>query len=437
MLTRTFVFNSSTAASESTYDLIVGFQPKAMIFVHGTGNSVADILSTSNALKATFGFYANGKQISISRGTDSDIVTGDDKAARVLVSTASVVTCLDAFTPNPEMLHTISDVSVWPSDGFRLGVVTNSGNSARFSTWCMGGSSIQNADIVSFQLRTTPGAQSINVGFRPTCIFLIGAENTSNIIGDGGQNMFFSWATAATTGSQFLWSSACDGAADNPTRRHSGSVYLSPIDCIAHANAWSGSNFVRANFTQFTDTGFDINVLKTNGLAYYVHCLAIKGGSYKSGYLYTNTSAGQFTSQTGIGFQPKGAIFLSNMSQTSSIDSIPTAQNNYMLSFGMSGSGISPPSGSHAKALLVTQSYAIEHDNVYIRINSSSNALAGLMKIDSFDTDGFTPNMVQADISPSYVGYLAFGDDSPQSSYVRTGTSTFIKTSPTSRFRFG
>lgn len=136
--------------------------------------------------------------------------------------------------------------------------------------------------------------------------------------------------------------------------------------------------------------------------------MCIKGGNWLIGDGLTQTDTVTDIVETGFGFAPTGAMFVSHCNTKSTAD---TAQNHASLSIGAMDSA----SSRGAQAAYMENgtadsecTTAVEHDAVYINI-SNADAVQGLMDVKSVDSDGFTLIMDDADPSQNYFWYVAAG----------------------------
>lgn len=163
----------------------------------------------------------------------------------------------------------------------------------------------------------------------------------------------------------------------------------------------------RADFVSFLSNGFRINWAES-ATARRVHWVALKGGSYIVGNLLTQTDTVTDIAETGFGFQPSGALFVSHGQAESTSD---TAQDHDRLSIGAFDSTSSRVAmGTLDEDNLGDSEVTTAHefDEVYVSISTAS-AIQGLMDIKSVESDGLTMIMDDADPAQAFVWYMAVG----------------------------
>ena len=205
----------------------------------------------------------------------------------------------------------------------------------------------------------------------------------------------------ATTGAA-VWA----GGANSGAGAAQAVSYCRSGECIARLDTTAVALDDRAEFSSFDANGFTINWLarSTAGRVFYV---ALKGVDVVVGSLLTQTDTSTPIAESGFGFAPAAAFFVSAARAESTAD---TPSNHDQVSIGAAVSASSRSAiatRDQDAALDMIVSSASEFDAVYANIDAS--AVTGLMDISSFDADGFTGIMDDADPAQAFVWYVAFG----------------------------
>lgn len=185
--------------------------------------------------------------------------------------------------------------------------------------------------------------------------------------------------------------------------------YCKSAECVVSWPTLTSLN--RAEFTQFTSDGLDINWVDKDALAKYVFYLVLKGGRYAVGDLLTqtDTTTDIVESSVGVG-TPKAVMFVSHCTTQSTAD---TPQTHDEWSMGAATSTTARASVSvidedgTANSEIAT---GISYDEVYQNL-STADAVEGEMDLKSMDSDGFTCIMDDADPAQAFVWYVAIGDN--------------------------
>jgi hypothetical protein len=269
------------------------------------------------------------------------------------------------------------------------------------------------------------GNQDIaTVGFQPDAVLLFSAM----IVNDPptttlNSKMMVGFATGAGNPNDVVWDAHSeDGVTPTNTK-----TYNRAGESIAIHGASAESPNGRAEVDAWLPNGFSLNwneVFTSNQED--VHYLALKGGSYVVGDLLTLATTGTIA-ETGFGFSPKAALFLSQNKAQSTVD---TGQPHDELSIG----AFSSTTDRGAQCVIDEDNVgtsdvgtAVDHDEVYCNLDTNT-AIEGLMGIQSVDSGGFTLVMDDPDPVASFVGYVAFGADITYPGYmptVSTDTSNY------------
>ena len=180
-------------------------------------------------------------------------------------------------------------------------------------------------------------------------------------------------------------------------------------ECVAILNGTVTAIVSRATFVQFNADGFRLNWTEVSGVASNVFYIAIAGGSWLVGDLLTQTDTVTAITESGFGFQPAGAMFISACAAEDASD---TLHANDQWTCGAFASATERGTQGMLDEDNVADSEvstAVEFDELYVNISTAST-VQGLMDVQSVDGDGFTNIMDGADSSQSFVWYLTGGN---------------------------
>lgn len=294
------------------------------------------------------------------------------------------------------------DLASFDANGFTAVVDTQFGASMRFHYLALGGADITNVFLGSTSKPTATGDQAITgVGFQGDLVLFLGSGfDPENSIDTDCQVCI---GAADGTNQAVLWGSSddADSAGDSQT-------YCNDVNCLA-AGGTNGNLDSRATFSSFDADGFTINWTAagatTNPFAY----LVIKGGRHRVGSFLTQTDTSTPITATGLSIgTPVGAMFFSG---NAAEDAAGTQRNSERISIGAASSpSARGAQGSHDEnGVLDTEiQTAIEHDAIYVNVDSAA-AVQGLMDLTSFDSDGWSAIMDDADPSQAFGWFVAFG----------------------------
>ncbi len=372
----------------------VGFLPKVVIWWWNYETSATDSAG-SNHMAIGVGFSAGAGSDAVIHGTAEDNQSTSDSLCVRLADS-----CIRSYTAGASTSEGVADLASFDADGFTLDITTTFTADLRIGFLALGGSDITNVATGSVALSATGAVNVTDPGFEPDGVFIIGGSDSNGV--DGG--MYTSVGAATGASNEFA---VANNSEAGRTGSETGS-YGYGGECFALFHE-AGSTIVRnrAEFTQFTANGFDINVLE-HGIAAYFEYLVIKGASFAVGDILTRTD-GNDIAVSGLGFDPGAVMFVSHCQAESTQD---TAQTDSMFSIGAASAinervahGTSDQNGSNPSECMSI----IEHDAVYVKPDLA-DGIAAIMDIKSFDTGGFT--CVMDDTEPSagsFVGYVAVG----------------------------
>lgn len=392
-------FSAGVGALASTQTITVGFEPKVVLFWWSGRTETTDAAGVASHFRG-FG-VATGTasrrvtmSVSITGGAASD-AGNHHRADAVIMSTTASGSTMDGAI----------DLDAFLATGFRLIVDDVMPRDTRVHYLALGGTDITNATTGQFQEPAATGTVDYTtVGFQPdVVIFLATRGQSAPPSGGGDSNQMIGVAVGTGATDQAIWLGGANDASATPQAVD----YCRLGDCVANLNSAVTAVDARASFSSFLSNGFQLNwALRTTALRYF-HFLAIKGGRWKVGSLTTSTGTSNFT-ETGVGFLPQAALFVSHCN-TESVAA--TNQNPDQLSLGAATSATergaigvldeNAPASGNAEV-----ETAQEHDEVYVNLDATG-AVQGLMDLVSFDSDGMTLVMDDADPTSRFVWYLA------------------------------
>jgi hypothetical protein len=244
------------------------------------------------------------------------------------------------------------------------------------------------------------------VGFQPDALVLFSAMISADppgLVADSKASVGL--AAGAGNPVDIVWSGGSDDGVSpsqtQSTHRTGESIHLYGAS-ISSLNG-------RAEVDGWLSNGFSLswNAVSAS-VTRRIHYLAIKGGNYAVGDFTTSTVLDTDIVETGFGFSPKGALFISHNKAQSGLNAVQADDERSMGAF-------SSATARHAQCVVDVDAgattvvgTAVEHDEVYCNL-STATAIEGLVDIQSVDSDGFTLNQDDPDPAASFVGYIAFG----------------------------
>ena len=393
---------ASTATAGTTQAITCGFQPKAIIFWL-CGNAGTTDTVTNATVRYGMG-VATGTADRRSVGSLSVHGAATIDGGRIIRADACVAVSL-----NTSAVDGLLDINSMDANGFTVVVDDQFSVNLRISYFAIGGDSITNAATGTFTCPITTGNFDItSLAFQPDFVLLLSNSLTSDAPATSASRDFFT-VGAAVSSTQRGVVTVGEGPENNQTSQVKSYAYDG--EALAVIADTPTSLNTRADFVSFLSNGFRLNFLKSgSGLTYRVPFLAIKGGSWRVDNLLTQTDTTTAIVENGFGFTPKGAMLFSHNMAKSTQD---TVQANGRLSIG----AFTDASNRVAQAMLqedglatMDTTQAIEHDEVYINLNTNVT-VQGLMDVQSVDSgSGFTFIMDDADPSQAFVWYFAVGD---------------------------
>lgn len=401
-------FPSATTAG-NTFDVTtIGFQPKAyLLFWNGRTEAV----DTVGLLDCQLGIGA--------------AVSASSRAATNSFYDQGTTTCVGGTVENTDgVLKTCAATGVengridhdsFLSNGIRFIVDDQLVTDLRVLIVAFGGDDITNAVVLHIPTPIATGDEDYTgAGFDPgddSVCFFFGQHGVQSIDNLHEDPIGIEFGAARTKTGSIQQYATCINSDDDSATMDTDSYSRAGacIDGIDQAGA--AATDVRATFVQSITDGIRLNFTGVKAETRRQFVLIIKGGQWHLGDLLTQTDTTTDIVESGFGFSPRGALFISHCLAQSTLD---TTQAGSEFSVGACTStsdeialGINDENGT---GNMETEA-AIEHDACYVNLSTAA-AVEGLMRAQSFpDSDGFTMRMDDADPAQAFVWYVAAGDN--------------------------
>lgn len=394
ILSKQGTFQLSTAAATNTQVISgVGFLPKAVLFWWEGTTSTGDA-SANGDTNLGFGVAIStssrrclGNYMDDAAGSAEGRIMRDDSCIVILSNTTTV--------------EGLMDVSSMDADGFTL-IIDDAFASAWTVHYLALGGGLTSASLLSMLEPAATGNQTYTgAGFAPDFMMILSTGNVSlnTVQAAAGQMVVGAAMSSANRGVVSLQINYTGGVGQSLGYGYDG-------ECLARTGA--PSPLARADFVSFGTDGLTLNWLERVDSTRNYFILCLKGGAYSlDTNLVTSTSTTAFA-RTGYGFKPTGALYVSHVTTKSTQD---TMQSPGIFSIG----GASGPSNRSSIGIFQTNggtpsdiSHWSELDELYSNYNVTPS-VQGLMDLQSFDADGQTLIMDDADPSAMWVMSIAFG----------------------------
>jgi hypothetical protein len=400
-------FSWATAdTAGTTYDVTLGFQPKCVV-LFTTGDD-----STTDSVGVGHGAIWHGFGTSSTNRVAVGHRIGQN-AGNMLLSVRQTNTGI-ACHPSPTAADSgrldIASEANWPSDGIRFVVDTQlasvQGTFVRIGVLAFGGSDITAQNAGSFQEAGATGNTTIahGLGTTPTgALFASVGFGTApgDDVSSATQGSICLGAFDGTN-SWVVFAGGDDAAADSDTKS-----YAKAGEVLALAPEPAATLDGRASGVSFDATNITIDWLERASTRYCFY-LAWAGGQFKVSNTTTRTDTTGFNGPT-AGFVPTLAMFASACRAESTAD---TPTDHGQLSFGAATSasnrfavGLSDRDASATSVVVL----AVETDEVYANVSTSSSAVQGAMDVTDMTVDPMQLVMDVADPSASFVGVAMWG----------------------------
>lgn len=371
-----------------------GFQPKALFTFAGLQTSDGAATDAQWSLGVSDGTNTR------SAGWNSDHNTASSDVTRYFSSTEQ----LRLMTAGSITANVTSTLTSLDATGFTQNWTTLTTTSPKYNYLALGGSDLSNAKVGSFSANVSTGNQSVTgLGFQPDIVFLFVTLQTA--AGSSNNNSQYCFGVMHSSGQWVMGGKAQQNQATMNTSRFFQNDRCAIVQAtVANTYVWE------ASYVSMDSDGFTINIVTTDGSAFLIGYLAIKGGQWKVGTDTQKTSTGT-KDITGIGFTPSGAIFGSVCGTTTA-----GANDHYRMSFGVStgtsnntalfagdqdaaANAIASTIMSSTKCLVMgTENGATPTTNAEAAVSAMSNGT-------------LTLNWTTADATARVFGYVIWGDN--------------------------
>ena len=405
MAVSTFVgaFNIGVGIAGTTVDVTPSgctISGTSIIFLWTAGRSNGiDASGRGNRLKS-FGWA-----ISTSDRRAQASQSQDAAAAATGGSAMSDAACLLSITTGTTP-DGAADFDSWLSNGARLIIDDQFNINLRVHYWLITG--LDNAESVTWQDTSSTGDKVITTGlsFQPTAeVFIATVVDGAPPSGRAGNEMIgIGFAVASGAGNQATYT----GGNDEGSANGDADSYCLDDECLASMTAGGGTTLgSRWTFVSQNSNGFTLNQTIIPATLCYNFGVALKGGSWAVKSVTTQTDTTTDINTSSLGFTPAGA-FLISACKAEHTAGTPTIHDSW--SWGATdGTNRGAQAGMDEDGVANMEvTTAIEHDEVYASINTSS-VVEGLMDLKTW-ADPITFIMDDADPSAKFVSMLVVGN---------------------------
>jgi hypothetical protein len=394
-----FDWTNATALAGTIAVTGTGFQPKAAIVWATAPNGGTDAVS-GGVLYGSLGFASGATE----RGC-VNWVAGDATSSHPTQHGGHATAIVRLTHTNGVDLGRL-DLQSFDADGatFVVDQLLNSVGNCRVMVMFLGGADLTNAKFLELSSAGSPGTQDLTgFGFNPECCLFLFQQD--NLLG------------SSVTSHALVTLGACDSNGDEAVLHAYSQTSVNPSNSHSYARAGelmasTLANVIdaQAEFSAYITDGVRINWTDVTASVPFM-VLGLRGGSYKLATGTTQTDTVTPIVISGAGFQPRGGLVASAGIAESALD---TATDHFQLSIGAFTSTTSRLAMAHMDVDNVTGSStttrAKEFDAVYVNLNTS-DAVEGLMDVQSVDSGGATFIMDDADPSGAFFWTLMFGDE--------------------------
>jgi ACT domain-containing protein len=401
MTVQTFLdsFTWTTGAAGTTFARSgYGFAPDAFLIWTSGRDSSVNVVGPGNHRRAVgFGVSPTDRRSAATQEMDGQATSVSDRVKRN-------TECLIILVSNATgAVEGSLDIQSMDGDGITFIVDDALAVAVRVHVLAFGG--LTAAETGQFDNILTTGVQNVVTAgaFQPDVVFFAMTRVTATTVSADSEFIFGYGISSTKMGLLAL-------AADDAIATTQDVRYCNDAQCCAFLNAAKTGLAGQAEFVQMNANGFRINWTTAETSARTIYYMALKGGSWTGGLFNTRTD-GNDIALTGFGFVPAAALFVSHGTVESTLG---TVQDHDMMSIGAATS-------ASARAVQAVSSEdnladsevatAIYFDEVYIHMNLA-DGIDGLMDVKSFDSNGITCVMDDADPSASFGWYVAVGNAS-------------------------
>lgn len=371
----------------------VGFTPKVIIFWWNRREEDSNAVGSSHAIWSMGWTAGVGAERAVGANSEDAQAASDTRSFR---STAGFYRVQN---PGSGTIIGLAELVSFDGDGFTLELTDNT-IGLRIGFLALAGTDITDVAVGSVTLDGTGAEVVTDPGFEPDFLLIGGAGDADG--DDSGPG--FSYGMATGPDNQFVIAGLPrNGQADSDT----GSYGYSGEVCAMLDEGNTSAIANRAEFTQFTADGFDLDVLEAGETRWYEY-LVIQGAVFSVGDLLTRTDGNDIV-VSGLPVDPIAAMFLSHCLPENTQDT-PVADINVSMGAASALDERVAHCSSDQDGLATTEcASAIQFDSVLAKLDLA-DGIAAEMDLDSFDSGGFTTVMdVVEPSAASFVGYVAIG----------------------------
>ncbi len=405
VLKSSFLTTTLATNSKITVTFPVGnqFEPKVVFFFGENLTDTAAAVYDSKDSNHCFGVGISSSKRHAVAGASEDNVSTTNDACAIRDDSCYVTINLSTGSYDGRL-----DLDSMNSDGFTLTVDDQFSASTVVHYWALGGSDITDVDRTLFSEPASTGTQSVTPwSFQPDILIFMSIATGQNppTVNTSSSRLAFGFADGTN---DYLWLGGSDGnIATSDTKG-----YLREGDSLGNIDsAFAGINS-RGNVSSMLSTGFQVNWSEVTGSAIRDYmAVGIKGAQWVLGDLLTQLDTVTQSVETGFGFAPKGALFVSGWQPESTLDTLENNNRCTMGAYSWHASTLTQGctmtyAANNAATSSVT--LAIDYANIYNR--GFGSGVFGAMEVESSDSDGFTCKMTNNDVSPQrFVAYFAVG----------------------------
>jgi hypothetical protein len=396
----TGTLNITTGVATSTVAVgSLGFQPTVVIFwwngltAASNGTRTTSLRGIGAAVSAS-SFFAHANYDEDSPGTSV--------AKNNYASDACIIQ-----VANDASIVGKADLQSFDAGGFTLEIQDAFPTDLLVHYWAIGGTT--NAELGTFTATgVAPTTQTVNnVGnFQPDITFFFFGSQVQS----GTDAMTMIGAATSASDEHIHYSGANDAVGTGA----SGSYNMAGECIVWHGTSPPTAPTNRADLASHNSGpgGFTINWLERTN-AQVLQFLSIKGGLWTVGDLLTQTDTTTAMAESGFGHTPVGAMFISAGNAATVANATPGTHDKWSIgcATGPSARNVCQvDSRSGNTAMFVHPSSRT--DAVYVNTDpaQTNHTLTGLMDVQSFDADGITTIMDDADPAQAFAWYVAVGN---------------------------
>jgi len=398
----------NTGTTTSTVDVVIGFQAKAMILWFSDRSETVDSVGGGNHHRGMgFGTSTTDRRAICSVSDDGAGTMATDSGHRddaILCSQTIATGAIDGLLDISAI--DADSVTFVPDDAFPADY--------RVHALFLGGTGLTNAATGMFNEPSATGDQNIVVtgSFQPEAVFLMSAMINADPFGIAvDSSTMFGFAAGAGNPTDVIWSGGSEdatGTSQTMTYARTGesiALYAAAIPATPDATSVDA----RAEVDAWNSDGFSLN-WNERASTRRIHYLALDGLAAVVGDFTTSMTPLTDIVESGFGFSPSGAMFISAANPVDSADTPRNVADEWSMgAFTSTTSRGAQGTRDNDNAASAVVGTILQHDEVYAHTDTA-DATDALVDIQSVDTDGFTLNQDDGEnVAANYVGYIAFG----------------------------